>query len=83
MYRIHFEPQGGYFCIQILFFGFIWKDVKGPSIDDKKIEILKFLNLESARAKVKEIGLDVLYEDRSADKYRRHMQGNSHAVQHA
>lgn len=83
MYRIHFEPHGGYFCIQILFFGFIWQDVKRPSIDDKKIEILKFPDLESARAEVKEIGLDVLYEDRSADKYRRHMQGNSHAVQHA
>lgn len=83
MYRIHFEPHGGYFCIQILFFGFIWQDVKRPSIGDKKIEILKFPDLESARAEVKEIGLDVLYEDRSADKYRRHMQGNNHAVQHA
>lgn len=83
MYRIHFEPHGGYFCIQILFLGFIWQDVKRLSIDDKKIEILKFPDLESSRAEVKEIGLDVLYEDRSADKYRRYMQGNSHAVQHA
>mgnify|MGYP001767027133 CR=1 FL=1 len=82
MYRIHFEPHGGYFCIQILFLNFIWVDVKRPSSNNNKIEILKFPDLESARTEVKEIGLDVLYEDRSADKYRRHMQGGNHAVQH-
>lgn len=83
MYRIHFEPNGGYFCIQILFFCFIWQDVKRLSIDDKKMEILKFPDLESARDEVKAIGLNILYEDRSADKYRQHMQGNNRAVQHA
>lgn len=82
MFRIHFERHGGYFCIQILFFGFIWQDVKRPSNDDKKMEILKFPDLESARAEAKKIGLDELYQDRSADKFRRHMQGNSHAIQH-
>ena len=82
MYRIHFEPNGGYFCIQVLFLGFIWQDVKRPN-KDNKIEVMKFEDLTSVRDEVKNIGLDVLYEDRSADKYRRHMQGANHAVQHA
>ena len=82
MYRIHFEPHGGYFCIQVLFLGFIWQDVKRLN-KDNKIEVMKFEDLTSVRDEVKNIGLDVLYEDRSADKYRRHMQGANHAVQHA
>lgn len=82
MYRIHFEPHGGYFCIQVLFLGFIWQDVKRLN-KDNKIEVMKFEDLTSVRDEVKNIGLDVLYEDRSADKYRRHMQGVNHAVQHA
>lgn len=82
MYRIHFEPNGGYFCIQVLFLGFIWQDVKRLN-KDNKIEVMKFEDLTSVRDEVKNIGLDVLYEDRSADKYRRHMQGADHAVQHA
>lgn len=82
MYRIHFEPNGGYFCIQVLFLGFIWQDVKRLN-KDNKIEVMKFEDLTSVRDEVKNIGLDVLYEDRSADKYRRHMQGANHAVQHA
>ncbi len=81
MYRIHFEPHGGYFCIQVLSLGFIWQDVKRPN-KDSKIEVMKFGDLTSARDEVKNIGLDILYEDRSADKYRRHMQGDNHAVQH-
>ena len=82
MYRTHFEPNGGYFCIQVLFLGFIWQDVKRLN-KDNKIEVMKFEDLTSVRDEVKNIGLDVLYEDRSADKYRRHMQGANHAVQHA
>lgn len=82
MYRIHFEPHGGYFCIQVLFLGFIWQDVKRLN-KDNKIEVMKFEDLTSVRDEVKNIGLDVLYEDRSADKYRRHMQGANHAIQHA
>ena len=82
MFRIHFEPKGGYFCIQVLFLGFIWQDVKRLN-KDNKIEVMKFEDLTSVRDEVKNIGLDVLYEDRSADKYRRHMQGANHAVQHA
>ena len=82
MYRIHFEPNGGYFCIQVLFLSFIWQDVKRLN-KDNKIEVMKFEDLTSVRDEVKNIGLDVLYEDRSADKYRRHMQGANHAVQHA
>ena len=82
MYRIHFEPNGGYFCIQVLFLGFIWQDVKRLN-KNNKIEVMKFEDLTSVRDEVKNIGLDVLYEDRSADKYRRHMQGADHAVQHA
>lgn len=82
MYRIHFEPHGGYFCIQVLFLGFIWQDVKRLN-KDNKIEVMKFEDLTSVRDEVKNIGLDVLYEDRSADKYRRHMQGDNYAVQHA
>lgn len=82
MYRIHFEPKGGYFCIQILFFCVIWRNVRRLSIDNKKMEALKFPDLESAREEVKKIGLDELYQDRSADKFRLHMQGNSHAIQH-
>ena len=74
MYRIHFEPHGGYFCIQILFFGFIWQDMKRPSQDNKKMEIVKFADLDGARTEANEIGLDKLYQDRSADKYRQHMQ---------
>ena len=73
MYRIHFEPNGGYFCIQIMFLGFFWRDMKRFD-SDKKMETVRFPNLVSARTEANQIGLDKLYQDRSADKYRQHMQ---------
>ena len=59
MFRIHFDEQTSRFIVQVLRYNFLWRTVKG----------IDFETLLKARDYVGEIGLDRLYQDRSADKY--------------
>lgn len=65
MFRIEFDHTNGCFVIQVLRFGFLWKNVQGTD---------SFLTYEEAVQHVRCIGLDKLYEDKSANKFREHMQ---------
>lgn len=57
MFRIHFVPKIGQFCIQVLMYGMFWVTVKG--------DYQFFTTLEAAYSRVEAIGLDKLYEDKS------------------
>jgi hypothetical protein len=63
MYRIHFDHRTSQFIVQILVFGVLWCNAK----------LMHYDTLEEARARVTAIGLDQLYADRSADKFRQHL----------
>lgn len=68
MYRITFDPHLGKFVVEIIsFFGFIWRRVLSEG------EWLQFSTYDEACAYVKAIGLDKLYENKSADKYREYI----------
>ena len=78
MFRIHFEPNGGYFCFQVPFLWLFWQKVKAQDKDSATgtVKVLKFVSYAEAKAQADKIGLTTLYEDRSADKYRTHMNSN-------
>jgi hypothetical protein len=75
MYRIHFDPAIGKFVIQIAGFLCTWhtvhREIDGPGTPVR--EKLTYDRYVDAQAYCEQIGLNVLYEDRSADKYRMHM----------
>jgi hypothetical protein len=73
MYRIHFDHNIGRFVIQVLVYGFFWRDVAKSRDDEPISERATFSRLEEAKNYVKLIGLDKLYDDKSADRYRQHM----------
>ena len=66
MYRIHFEPNGAYWCIQFLAFSFFgmnsWKTVYEPKISNRR-PIKKFPTLEAAKTYVEEQGIAVKYRE--------------------
>lgn len=76
MYRIHFDPKGGFFCLQVLTWGFFWVTVKelvtGPGTP--VIKTMMFKTHADAKMQAVDTGLDFLYEERSANNYRDHMQ---------
>ncbi len=65
MFRIEFDPQLGAFVIEVLRMGFIWKRVR--TTDGQN---LTFDSYEKVRDHVCMMGLDKLYQDRSANKYQ-------------
>ena len=68
MYRITFDPRLGKFVVEIIsFFGFIWRRVLSEG------EWRVFNTYDEACAYVKAIGLDKLYENKSADRYREYI----------
>ena len=64
MYRIHFKHLGGFFCIQVVVFGLMWVSVR------KDGKIVQHETFDSASKAVVDLGLDKLYENKSADMYR-------------
>ncbi len=74
MYRIHFSPQVGKFVVQVLWIGSVWRTVRQHEASGPSTE-LTFRTYSEAKTHVSEIGLDQLYSNKSADKYRAHMQG--------
>lgn len=67
MYRIHFEPNGGYFCIQILKYNLLWVAMT----DGKSVK--RFTTHSDAVSHVDQIGLSTLYQDSSADKFAKYL----------
>ena len=70
MFRIEFDHTNGCFVIQVLRMCFFWKNVQLSDC---------FTTYEDAVRHVKTIGLDKLYEDKSANKFREHM-GNGYQL---
>ncbi len=68
MFRIHFVAARACFVLQVLRFGCFWVTVR------QKEEHLEFPTFEEACNKVREIGLDTLYADKSNNKFREHME---------
>ena len=64
MYRIHFKHFGGFFCIQVVVFGLMWVSVR------KDGKIVQHETFDSASKAVIDLGLNKLYENKSADMYR-------------
>lgn len=67
MFRIHFEPKGGYWCIQFLVWWFFWVTVKTPKTHDdqkvgKSLVVAQFDSYELACAYVEKKGIDVTYQ---------------------
>ncbi len=65
-YRIHFEPKGGYWCIQFQSGFLFWKTVQAtvPSAEGGPVEtttVLKFKNLREAEEYAAATGIDSAY----------------------
>lgn len=73
MYRIHFDHRIGRFTIQVLVYGLFWRDVARAGDDEPISERATFSKLAEARNYVKSIGLDELYQDKSADTFKKYM----------
>lgn len=73
MYRIEFDPAVGMFIIQVLRYGMIWVTVNGKQGDEPIATPFRFNKFSTAQAHVSQIGLDKLYENKSADRYRAHV----------
>jgi hypothetical protein len=81
MYRIHFDQKIGRFIIQVLVYGFSWKTVlvakelKGEAPYPIKFDFEKhsFRTFEEAGKHISEIGLDKLYQNKSANCFHKHM----------
>ena len=78
MYRIHFDPKIGRFVIQVaIWLGLRWKTVMVAQETESKVtftfEKHSFAKYNDAMAHVAEIGLDKLYQNKSVNCYREHM----------
>lgn len=80
MYRIHFDPKIGMFLVQIAsgLFGIFWttvgRELNGVAGEKSPVwNSLRFATFKEAKEYAASIGLDQLYEDRSANHYRAHM----------
>lgn len=66
IYRIIFEPQGGYWCIQFMIFYLFWRtvtrEISGP--DTPVYEVVKFDTYDKAEAWVATMGIDKAYDRR-------------------
>ena len=78
MFRIHFDPKLGRFIVQVQKFGVIWVNVMGLKDDNSGVEALTFKTFDEAVSHVKSIGLDKLYADKSANKFREYMSGKGY-----
>jgi len=61
VYRIHFEPKGGYWCIQFHRHLFFWHTVTACDTDSSKHRVEKFDSLKEAEEFVAERGINKAY----------------------
>ena len=68
-YRIHFEPKGAYWCVQMQVYWFFWRTVehevlvKTNSGSPLVMEPVKFDTYEGAAEYVRGIGLNMAYRE--------------------
>ncbi len=67
MFRIHFQPRGGFWCIQFLVWGLFWATVRVPKLNNapkvsSSLVVAQFDSYESACTYVEEKGIDVAYQ---------------------
>lgn len=70
MFRIHFQPRGGFWCVQFERFGMFWETVKVPKEGtnvNPGLEPLKFDTYEDADNYVVDKGIDQIYRCRSGE----------------
>ena len=86
MFRIHFTPRGGFWCVQFERFGMFWETVKVPKTGtnvNPGLEPLKFDTYEAADDYVVEKGIDQIYRCRSGEPPALQMTAQvQHIVQH-
>ena len=64
MFRIAFDPKGGYFKLQFQRFGVFWRDVKRPIDGDTRVyETIQFRNYGEARRHVENLGLPQAFDE--------------------
>lgn len=76
-YRIHFDANGAYWCIQFSTFGLIWTTVVSyaPSMDGPSQQVLKFGSYEEAADYAVDSGLDNAYAQWHARSIRHELRG--------
>ncbi len=70
MFKIEFDPRIGAFVVAVIKWGFVWQRVADAENQDRPLE---FRTYDTACQYVQAIGLDKLYQDRSANKYNAYM----------
>lgn len=62
-YRIRFEANGAYWCLQTSVLGLIWDTAVEhvPSLEGPSVKLLKFETFDQAQEYVKSVGLDKAY----------------------
>lgn len=78
MFRIYFDPKLGRFIIQVHRLGIFWRSVMALNDDSSGTNQLMFKTFDEASEYVKSIGLDKLYRDGSANKFREYMAGKGY-----
>lgn len=66
MFRIHFEPRGGYWCIQFLRWGLFWVTVTPDSVASLSNARKRFSTFDEACQYVEETGIDRAYQCRES-----------------
>jgi hypothetical protein len=69
MFRIHFDPKTGMFLLQVKGHGFFWRTVMASKTP------ARFKSYDDVMNHVKEIGLNKLYRDGSANKFMQYLYG--------
>lgn len=70
MYRIHFSPQGGFWCVQFERWGLFWESVKETKVSPEgksRMEVLQFETYAEAEIYVEKKGIDKIYLCRSGE----------------
>lgn len=78
-YRIHFDANGAYWCIQFSTFGLIWTTAVSyaPSMDGPDQRVLKFDSYDEAAAYVVDSGLDNAYAQWHARSIRHELRSQA------
>lgn len=71
MFRIYFDPKTGMFLLQVKGYGFFWRTVMASKTP------ARFKSYDDVMNHVKEIGLDKLYRDGSANKFMQYLYGET------
>lgn len=65
MFRIHYEPKGGYWCVQFHRWGFFWVTVRTREGAGSPLLVKEFPAFSEALKYVEEQGIDEVYRDRT------------------